>query len=360
VLEGLEQRWVPSTVTNNNDSGPGSLRAAIASAHNGETINFAPSLNGQTITLTSGELLIKKGLTISGPGASLLAISGNAISGNNGSRVFDVSSPTKQQVTLSGLTLENGNGVGGGQNGYGGAVENFGTLTINNCIITNDPQGGGIDNETGATLTVNNTTVSNNTGLSGIYNQATLTVSGCTISGNSTRGSGGGIASIIGTLTVTNSTLSNNHSAGGGGIWNQGSTATISGCTLSGNSAPYGGAIRNDAVSLTLSGCTLFGNSATARGGAIAVEGGTVTVSGCTIGSPLAANTAALAGGGIWIDSGATVTVQNSSTITGNSAPVGSGADVYNNGVLHVDATSTIGVLDGNPATIPLWAFDRK
>src|SRR6476661_10179319 len=44
------------TVININDSGPGSLRQALVDANNGDTINFASSLNGQRITLTSGEL----------------------------------------------------------------------------------------------------------------------------------------------------------------------------------------------------------------------------------------------------------------------------------------------------------------
>src|SRR3981081_2580491 len=57
------------TVTNTADSGPGSLRAAISAAASGDKINFAPTLNGQTITLTSGELLINKNLSIQGPGA---------------------------------------------------------------------------------------------------------------------------------------------------------------------------------------------------------------------------------------------------------------------------------------------------
>src|SRR5947209_3927714 len=66
TLEALEDRWVPSTLTvlNNLDSGAGSLRADIAAAHNGDTIVFAPSLAGQTITLASGELFIKHSLTI--------------------------------------------------------------------------------------------------------------------------------------------------------------------------------------------------------------------------------------------------------------------------------------------------------
>src|SRR5438445_13726097 len=87
TLEALEERWVPSTLTvrNNLDSGAGSLRADIAAAHNGDTINFAPSLDGQTITLSSGELLIRHNLTIAWSGADPLTISGN-----HASRVFEV------------------------------------------------------------------------------------------------------------------------------------------------------------------------------------------------------------------------------------------------------------------------------
>src|SRR5262249_35750736 len=70
-LEALEGRDVPSTLTvmNNLDSGAGSLRAEIAAANPGDTIVFAPGLDGQTIQLTSGELAITKSLTIQGPGA---------------------------------------------------------------------------------------------------------------------------------------------------------------------------------------------------------------------------------------------------------------------------------------------------
>ena len=81
-LEALENRCVPSTLTvlNINDSGAGSLRADIAAAHSGDTIAFAPSLVGQTITLTSGELLVNKNLTITGPGAGKLTVSGGGSS----------------------------------------------------------------------------------------------------------------------------------------------------------------------------------------------------------------------------------------------------------------------------------------
>jgi predicted outer membrane repeat protein len=289
-LEALEERYLLSTLTvlNTNDSGAGSLRADIAAAHNGDTIVFAPSLDGQTITLTSGELLIRKNLTIAGPGASQLTISGN-----NASRVFEVAK--QENVTLSSLTISSG----AAPSGYlGGGILNYGTLTVSNS------------------------TLSGNTALEGggIFNYGTLTVSGSTLSYNTSEGEGGGIDSQ-GTLTVSGSSLFYNTSTTeGGGIGNHG-TLTVSGSTLSDNSASKGGGIFN-AGALTVSGSTLSGNSAASAGGGIY---NTNNVS-------------------------ATVTVKNSSSITGNTAPVGFGADVFNNGVLYLDSTSIIGILDGNPA----------
>ena len=54
-LEALEERWALSalTVLNTHGFGPGSLPAEVAAAANGDTIVFAPSLNGQTIQLNS-------------------------------------------------------------------------------------------------------------------------------------------------------------------------------------------------------------------------------------------------------------------------------------------------------------------
>src|SRR5258707_1003738 len=70
------------TVTSTNDGGPGSLRLTLVQAASGDTIDFAIS---GTIVLTSGELLITNNLTLSGPGATNLAISGN-----NASRVLTI------------------------------------------------------------------------------------------------------------------------------------------------------------------------------------------------------------------------------------------------------------------------------
>ena len=86
------------TVTNTNDSGPGSLRQALMIANDGDTINFAVT---GTITLTSGGLPVNKNLTISGPGTDQLSIDGN-----QASLVFGIF-PDKT-ATISGLTIRNG------------------------------------------------------------------------------------------------------------------------------------------------------------------------------------------------------------------------------------------------------------
>ncbi len=266
-LEVLEGRDVPSTltVTNTLDSGKGSLRYEISHAHKNDTVVFAPSLNGQTIHLTSGELLIQQNLTINGPGASQLTIDANY-----SSRVFEVAA--KAQVALYGLTVSRG------EADRGGGILNNGTLTLSGCtlsgneVIGSGTFGGGICNSGG-----------------------TLTVSGCTLSDNyaiGTGASGGGLANInagtaVGTVTILQSTLTGNSAANdGGGIFNAG-RLTLTGSTLTGNSVDFtsgdGGAIFEGlGGTLTVSGSTLTGNEAY-RGGGIFIAGGTVTVSGCTL-----------------------------------------------------------------------------
>jgi predicted outer membrane repeat protein len=352
TLEALEDRWLPSTLTvsNNLDSGTGSLRAEIAAAKNNDTIVFAPSLKGQTVTLTGGELLISKNLAINGPGASQLTISGN-----NASRVFDVEK-TANSVTLSGLTISNGS-VGYYSNN-GGGIDNYGGLTVSDCTVSGNTAdlGGGIYCESGSTLTVTNCTLSGNRGNAAIFNWGMLTVTGGTVSNNQGYGiRNGGYRTSNGTLTggtasINDCTVSSNAASG---IYN-GNVMTVSNCTISNNSAPFsgashieGGGILCAAGTLTVSNCTISGNAAF-YGGGIYVSAGTLTLSGCTV----TGNYAQDAGGGLYIEGtyGATVTVKNSSKITGNTAPVGFGPDVYNLGTVYLDSTSIIGILDGNPA----------
>ena len=128
-LECLEDRTVPSTLTvlNNLDKGAGSLRDAITRAKNGDTIVFAPSLDGQTITLTSDQLTISKSLDIEGPGAGLLAVSGN-----DANRVFNISQNQQPvAVTIAGLTITHGR-AGGSSDGGGGILNVGSALTLSN------------------------------------------------------------------------------------------------------------------------------------------------------------------------------------------------------------------------------------
>lgn len=180
------------TVTNTDDSGAGSLRDAIATAASGDTINFNVPVPA-TITLTSGYLTIDKNLTITGPGAAQLAISGN----KTYFKVFWIDSGVT--VTISGLTVENGATVSGTSDA-GGGILNFGTLTLMNSTVTGNSAPG---SEGG-----------------GILSYGALTLTDSTVSGNS-AGAGGGIRNYNGALTLTNSTVSGNSapSGSGGGIY---------------------------------------------------------------------------------------------------------------------------------------------
>jgi hypothetical protein len=259
-LEPLEDRRLPSTLTVTSaadDGSASSLRGEIDAAQSGDTIVFDPSLNGQTITLGGLQLEINKNLTIQGPGAGLLAINGGDPGGVNPysvqSRVFRVDAGAN--ATISGLTIEGGNGVSYYSNNSdwtpgpydgGGGILNLGTMTLSGCTVTLNhitipggpgegglPSGGGIYNL--GTMTLSGCTVSDNFPDSvirtnflggGIFNDGTMTLSSCTVSDNSTYQGG----------TITGE---------GGGIYNDG-TLTLSGCTVTGNTAYAGGGIFND------------------------------------------------------------------------------------------------------------------
>src|SRR3954454_5963072 len=136
------------TVTNTNDAGAGSLRDAITQANapgGDDSVTFDPSVTG-VIRLTSGEIGINadQGLTITGPGRSVLAVSGdannNATADAGDSRVFNIaisSGPSGSGVTITGLTLTNSFDPAGANGG--GAILDVGgaPLTITDSAITN-------------------------------------------------------------------------------------------------------------------------------------------------------------------------------------------------------------------------------
>jgi hypothetical protein len=334
ALLALEARLAPAvlTVTNLSDHDDGSLRAEIALAQDGDTINFADDLGGGTIRLTSGQLPLDKSLAVQGPGNL-------TISGNDASRIFDVSPGVS--ATLAGLVLGGGrvqfggSGVGSDETNSGGALYNAGDLTLSDCTINNchvfSPgmgyaYGGGICNA--GTLLLTDCTVDGNATQTsfggcyggGIYNAGTLALTDCTVDGNAALGLaprcyGGGIYSA-GTLTLSGCTVSGNRlsapevaAAGeclGGGLY-AGGTAALTNCTVAGNSATSSSFSQHDPASsagggicgadgtLALTNCTVAGNTTaviafgTRTGGGVYSRGSSAGLSG----SILAGNAAA-------------------------------------------------------------------
>jgi len=314
------------------------------------TINLAP---GATFDLTSANNSTDGGnglpviggatpvnLTIIGNGDTVERIAVVSRFGvvKNYFGLFDVaagSALTFKEVTLKG--------------GSSAAILNHGTL---NVIDGSAFSGNGyaIDNE-GGTATIRDSAVSGNG--EGIYNASgTLTVSNVTVSGSAT-----GIDNANGTAEIIYSTISYNSTIGyGAGIFNSGGTVSISNSTLSGNSARYGGGIYIYSGTVTVSDSTLSGNSAyhsdypwtLGDGGGIYNSGGNLIISNSTLSGNFADQYLG-SGGGVYNGPGCTATVENSSSIAGNSAG-NAGADVENYGALYLDATSTIQFLDGNAA----------
>jgi len=291
------------TVTNTNDSGPGSLRQALAVAHDGDRITFA--VRG-TITLTSGQVGISKNVTISGPGADQLSIVGMPFR-------FVLVVAVKA-ATISGLTIRNG----------ATGIYNGGTLTVMNCVISGSSVGG-IENW--ASLTVVNSNVSDNflgiQNATGEFGVATATILSTTVSGNS---AGGVVAApnIFGGrvyITITDCIISGNSTTVDGGGIGGATTLTVANSTISGTSArTSGGGISGGDVSIVNS--TVSGNSAGTTGGGIG--GGDLSI----VNSTVSGNSAGTSGGGLFTFF-SSLRVANS-TITGNSAPSGGG--IYNDG----------------------------
>ena len=113
----------------------GDIRYCVTQANQpanaGSTITFETALTGNTVTLANGPLVISDAMTITGPGASSLTLSGN-----NSSRLFDVESGGS--LTLQNVTLSGGLAQGTGAAAEGGAIYTSGTLVLNGVTLTNN------------------------------------------------------------------------------------------------------------------------------------------------------------------------------------------------------------------------------
>jgi CSLREA domain-containing protein len=294
-------------------------------------IQFSLPAGAQTITLTGGALSVTKAVSINGPGAGNLTVSGN-----NADRVFVVGNIYSQNlglvVNMSGLTISGGSAVAGSNN-YGGGLLNFGTLSVNNCTFAGNAAGnsggGGIYNDGALTLsndTFTGNTVTNAGSGGGILNvsSATLTATNCVFNANAANGSGalasqGAALANSGNATVNSSTFTaNNATTDGGAVYNSsGATLTFTTCAFTNNTAGSdGGAIRNGGT-LNLTYCLFNGNSTVSGGGAIDTSGALTAT--C---STFAGNTAVSRGGAIEEETGGSATLTNC-TVTSNRVTVG-------------------------------------
>ncbi len=256
-------------VINTNNSGAGSLRQAMVDICPGGTITFSAVFNTpQTITLTSGEMLINKDFTINGAGANLFTINAN-----NTGRAFLITGGT---VNLSGMTISGGNALNGGS---GGGIANIGgTLTLTNSVVTgnNAPNfGGGIYSSSPTMIigsTISNNSANDPTGTTGggIHSISSLTLINTTVSGNSVpngNNNGGGIRAEA-TTSIVNSTITNNSAIGAtsaSGIFRNAGTVTIRNSIIAAN---QNNATRPDAAGVfdATSAFNIVGNIGTATG----------------------------------------------------------------------------------------------
>lgn len=271
---------------------------APAGSPAGDTITFAPTLDGQTITLQQGELTVTDTLTIDGGGTI-------SVSGGNMSRVFNV---TDGIVTFSGLTIQDGN-LTLSNNGGGLFVDSLASVTLTGTNVTGNVVenfGGGI--YVLGTLLVTDTIIANNDAFEGggLYciDGSFVSLFRTTVDGNSALNSGGLSVGAACTTMIEQSTLSNNTAGGDGGD---------------------GGGIGVNNGVLSLSHTSVISNQADVSGGGLSAGSGTVNIINTTFSNNEAdvANTNEGSGGGI-DNLGATIVISNT-TIVSNTAASGGG-----------------------------------
>lgn len=269
------------------DDGLITLREAIAHANlynmneadpsKADTITFDPKAFGtpQTIILTKGPLWIADSVSIQGPGANRLTISGNQLP----HRVFEISDRQNRfiDVTLSGFTIRDG---GDGTTSIRGAgIQNFENLALLNVAFIDNlavrQSGGGLYHDHGK-LIIRGCTFTGGNAFNGggiNINGGTADIFQSTISGNFAHNSGAGITPLGGVVTVRHCTITNNRAdspdigvGAGGGLRPAPNTLRIHHSIVAGNLGTKG---KVDDIYLTVaadSAFNLIGDAATSGG----------------------------------------------------------------------------------------------
>jgi CSLREA domain-containing protein len=316
LLGAMSAQAATITVTNNNDASTAdacTLRDAIQAANTDTAVNSCAAGSG-TDSIVFDNSLTASATTITLGGSALSITSDMSINGANNitinaagaSRVMDVNGG---KLTLSGMTLKGGyTALGGGLYAHNGA-----SVSLSNCTISGNTAaqgGGGLVAYTGTSVSLSNSTVSGNSADGGgglVAFDAVLDLTNSTVSGNVATGSGGpigggGVIAYYGaTVNLTNSTVSGNSTnSNGGGIFvsngiNDPSVTTPTSATV------------------VLTNSTVSGNSAANRGGGITVFRSDASLTNSTV----SGNSAGTGGGGILAYYG--TTSLTNSTVSGNS-----------------------------------------
>jgi uncharacterized repeat protein (TIGR01451 family) len=307
------------------------LRAAVQSANEqggANTIN----LPANTYPLTQGSLEVNTpnggtNITVNGAGSS-----NTILNAQDYGSIFSVD--YQGGLSLHGMTLENGD------SSEGGAVYSDGALNINGDVTFKGnyaDYGGAIysDTDTGSTLSVTGAIFDGNSGDiygGGIYDDSptTANVSSSQFTNNSTE-YGGAIAGEYGGLNADGNLFAGNTAFydGGGIYWDNNTSVSVTNSTMSNNSAEYGGFLYDgDSASTSVSGSQLSGNAAYYYGGALYLDANSTTA--YTVDhNEFNGNTATDEGGAIYWNEG---TLQsNGSSFIGNNGG-------YDGGALYADA----------------------
>ena len=220
-----------SSVSNCDDDGPGSLRAAVAAAVSGETIDLT-ALGCSTITLSTGFIAVAQDdLSIEGSGAGSLTIDAAYASGI-------VRHAGAGTLSISGLTLANGTHTTDASTSLGGCVYSAANLEIVDSVVTactahatggSDASGGAI--YASGNLTLRSSVVAGSRAYAsavgrggGVFVAGDFVAESSALNYNSAQGAPvlngrGGGAIVLGTTHVTSSTFYYNGAYEVGGLW---------------------------------------------------------------------------------------------------------------------------------------------
>ena len=280
VIEPLESRRLLATflVTSGIDAGPGSLRAAIDMANaspGGDRIEFAAGLT--TVSLSS-PLDITGDLTLAGPDAAALSIVGNG-----GSRLMMVAADDAVTLQLSNLRLAGGRAIGTGSSGGAVLLDGDHYLVATGVYFEDnhaDGNGGAIAS-LGGTLVLTDCRFTSNEAIhqgGGGFADRSATIARTSFDANKADGGGGFAFSPAAQddnfLLVTDSAFSGNDAgANSGGLLSNGG-GHLARCTFSGNAAGLGGGLsiagaQTATKVATIQDCAFIGNTAVSAGGGV-------------------------------------------------------------------------------------------